>query len=156
MKRPDWLTDRIIVEETTFEWDGVIRPLYVLISDLPSAPPNFLGFPPPRQFFIVSEDVPENYWRAVLGHEAMEFLDLEGQSNRCCMATQRELELVDPAELEEYVIWRIKFFIGLAKWAMEKSTNGDDDQMLQMRETAEGAAKSLDYLFAYLRSLPLS
>lgn len=156
MKPPDWLTSRIVVAETTFEWDGVIRPLYVLISDLPSAPPNFAGFPPPREFFIISAAVPEKYWRAVLGHEAMEFLDLAEQSNRCCMATERELELVDPAELEAYVIWRIKFFIGLADWAMEKSAAGDDDQTLQMRETAEGAAKSLAYLFAYLRSLPLS
>lgn len=156
MNRPDWLISKIVVDETTFEWKGIVRPLYILIANLRSAPPNFVGFPPPREFFIISAAVPEKYWYAVLGHEAMEFLELEEQSNRCCMATERELELVDPADLEEYVIWRIKFFIGLADWAMEMSTTGDADQTLQMRATAEGATKSLAYLFTYLRSLPLS
>lgn len=141
MIRPTWLSDEIVVRETMFEWNGIVRPLYILIADLRSAPPNFVGFPPPREFFIVSEAVPVEYWRAVLGHEAIEFLEYGEQPNRCRLATERELELVAAAELEEYITWRIKFFEGLSNWAMQ--ADGDTDQLWQI---VEGAAMSLAYL----------
>jgi hypothetical protein len=71
--------------------------------------PGFVGYPG-QKFLFISDEVPKDYRRFILGHEINEFERFNGEEGRCLKALEIELAMVPSRIKEGYISFRRIFF----------------------------------------------
>lgn len=115
---PKFIASKMVGEEKVV-FRGTEYPYAILVREVNPYLPGFLGCFPDgdKQYFFISEEVPQEFREFQLVHEILEFTELgRDVPGSCLKALMHELALVPEYMLKNYLPYRRDFFRNLVRY----------------------------------------
>jgi len=140
---PTWLKKHK-VGSGSFFYNGERISYSILSKEFELRLPGFIGFP--EGYLFISEEVPKDYWKPMLIHELVEFIEFAGQVDRCRRALVRELIYAPKGEeYPKYLEYRKLFFERLIEFYRNSKEVSDE-----FKTEIQGSYELLKRLIAQL------